>query len=1644
MSAKNDGKKKFDDLNIDSLVKPQDMASLGQLPGVSVRGLLSQLPGSSSTSPQKGKQMEEGKLLEKSEIPSSRLTLRLFQKQSEAGVDDKKPSTLSAVLSGSSSLECSEEKDEAMEEGGKVGGEERGELRGGESECGLTVSIKLGGNEEEGDVEEKITSEGREVGDLSEREGSESVPGDLRDGGMAILESDPAMGTASTGIECQLDMASTPDRLSPQTDSPDQDSQASRELVTPVASSDSRDTGQQMILPHQFHANQLNSHSSSTHHYSSSLPPSSTNLRHSQTPDNSSLVPFSQPPSSGATEFSQTSSTPPIFLPSSQPPPSSCAASFYSTLPLENTTCPTHEISSTVAPFDPSSLCSSQAESNASHLESTILPLSPTLLHPEAGTSCQVDENGTDNLLSLDHLLSELCSSVGMEVDGSVHDVLPLSAGESSQMVCAAVDAPSSFSLPQTNNVSDWFQNETQGTEVLMQQNGTGHFNGDGTTGEGGVALMTSSAHIPFSPKLPSEIQNGDENIDSTPKLHPLPAICPPLTAYDHSTSVSASVEALLSHPPLATTTLTEDSNTLLTTDILTTFDLSPKVSIPDVSTVSELRSASDDSSFPISELSSLSPDSHLPESSSLYRSPLRNLSASVPIPSVLRQARTPQFGDVPIKECRIELKPIGREWTPRKRHFSECDATQRERELRCVGVKPLPFPPKKLKFSELPAEGGDDEPTLGELSDQVHDIQPSDQLHVECAPVQLEIVDHEIVQPSLSNPEVGCPDIPTDPEVGCPDIPTDPEVGCPNIPTDPEVGCPDIPTDPEVSCPDIPTDPEIGCPDIPTDPEVGCSDIPTDPEVGCPDITDAEVGGPNIPTTTPHRHPSPEAPSSPIPSTTSEVTPVLPPTTNPQIVTPDTSDPVSATHPHQSVTEDAISHSSPSESQANTSKAPDVVQPASTVNELPADLREEMEKQGAPTDSHEMLKVSAKEPVHTSETVGEGEEINSEVGGVIHNQVPPPTVCEVEGAEEKCDDIEATPQHGVMHEELQEQSHTQESQIDLSSLGPEEAHTDLPTVTSVETQTTVSSAQINDVSQTAGPEEVGGVCVRSVATSTNGGSEVIERETEEDEKTAEKEEDNLCEKAISSERDENKPESLDEGSQPDCSPVEEFGLLHILAQVAAEASPKVDVMASDDPALTEDKGDPLQADVIGDKCVKISDDKTGGVYSQPSGSISRLEKGFVSEENASERMAVISTRHRRGGRRIRVWGRKVGNKRPAVENTVRRKVGGRGCVSLVASTEESCIVDVMGIAENKSSGEECVREGGSGVEEEQREIEESEGRREEDNLNGEESEQKDGVNKEGSVESKDPSPLVDSPSKSTDDAAQDLKSCDNVDIKTCDDDMKSCDDDMKSCDDDTKSCDDDTKSCDNDTKSCDDDVKSCDTGKLSGDEGKLYTELDVPGPPPEKKVKSSLGRWRGGRRRRGRGRGRSYEGRRKAKRKMQASLSEAEREVCAGMEPNGMDSELQTDVNSDDKEVTTLDTGNGDSKTGQSTTAMASPTMASLSHDMTSSPCTMTSPPHPIPTKHNSFQTQSTASPSKPGSVSLSLPVCIPLSKVEVIHYQSFQCYSTSQFQSGDVVWAKAAQLPGWPGVVINHKEWKRNKLKAAPVGKVSDHYRH
>ena len=51
------------------------------------------------------------------------------------------------------------------------------------------------------------------------------------------------------------------------------------------------------------------------------------------------------------------------------------------------------------------------------------------------------------------------------------------------------------------------------------------------------------------------------------------------------------------------------------------------------------------------------------------------------------------------------------------------------------------------------------------------------------------------------------------------------------------------------------------------------------------------------------------------------------------------------------------------------------------------------------------------------------------------------------------------------------------------------------------------------------------------------------------------------------------------------------------------------------------------------------------------------------------------------------------------------------------------------------------------------------------------------------------------------------------------------------------------------------------------------------------------------------------------------------------------------------------------------------------------------------------------------------------------VTSYYTIRCYP---FVIGDIVWARARQLPYWPGKIISHKDWKQHKLKPAPKAQV------
>ncbi len=81
--------------------------------------------------------------------------------------------------------------------------------------------------------------------------------------------------------------------------------------------------------------------------------------------------------------------------------------------------------------------------------------------------------------------------------------------------------------------------------------------------------------------------------------------------------------------------------------------------------------------------------------------------------------------------------------------------------------------------------------------------------------------------------------------------------------------------------------------------------------------------------------------------------------------------------------------------------------------------------------------------------------------------------------------------------------------------------------------------------------------------------------------------------------------------------------------------------------------------------------------------------------------------------------------------------------------------------------------------------------------------------------------------------------------------------------------------------------------------------------------------------------------------------------------------------------------------------------------------------------------QPQSSGGYSDDDTGTLSLLVCVPFKCLPNRVYM--QCYSASSFHIGDVVWAKAAGLAGWPGKIIKHTDWTMNKLQRPPAKHVS-----
>ena len=231
---------------------------------------------------------------------------------------------------------------------------------------------------------------------------------------------------------------------------------------------------------------------------------------------------------------------------------------------------------------------------------------------------------------------------------------------------------------------------------------------------------------------------------------------------------------------------------------------------------------------------------------------------------------------------------------------------------------------------------------------------------------------------------------------------------------------------------------------------------------------------------------------------------------------------------------------------------------------------------------------------------------------------------------------------------------------------------------------------------------------------------------------------------------------------------------------------------------------------------------------------------------------------------------------------------------------------------------------------------------------------------------------------------------------------------------------------------STDRDTGSRDTGKRSHDMfvgGEMTTDAELDLLTKKTRV------WRGeGRRGRRRGRGRRGGGRGRAGTRMgHNSMDSGSISMDSGQ--TSMDSESRSHEFGSTSEVMRLaKVKTNNERDGENETfGPLSPTKPSPSPSFT--PQSATPPVEHSPDTaavRNSPSPRSTQSPAQ-------LIVSLPLSLIKLPHHHSLECYSTSQFQPGDVVWAKAPQLPGWPGLVINHSQLRRNELEPAPQGKVS-----
>ncbi|CAI8036154.1 Methyl-CpG-binding domain protein 6 [Geodia barretti] len=625
------------------------------IPEMSVRGLLSRLPGSHSPSPQQTRQSDDRNLSEERQGVAKMAALRLMQSQKEAKQSEKSSPTLSAVLTGCSQNDIvGEEKKEG--DGNKGGSEDVAKERK-KLECELTISIKLNGHEESKDAT-PVNADGltgKEVNPTESESGNRST-GDrgMGDRGMELGAPSGSTETRSDrGSEsATLDISSTttPFSESAQLDPTCTTNTAQPRIESTISETDrpvANVTAAELLLTGDVSHSQPNGTTESTRNSPTFLQVNSTTT----TVQSSPLQPY-EVPNTLSVASSPDTILQPLHPTPLTPPPSAHVPSQTSLTGSEPAIAGDFECASLqegIFPQTPPRVPEDVPVTNFSEASSILhedcqtrnvsLNYDPSLFG--VGVASAV-EGAREEDVGL--ILAESCAIIeSSSFDFAPSECLVVSVPDKAHPLGAVPDnahhVSDNSSLGGTrvpvfeshshSNGSEWFQN---GTETLptvvhirealaVKQNGCGHID------EGGVVL---DVHFPQKTVLVAHENRVYSDRDSTPLPVPQTKLPRPL----QSLSLQLVPSAL---------------------------DTPTSLVAPD----------DDGCSPPISELSSLTPDSaHFgpsgtSSSSMVLVSPL---SSPVPLPSLPGPRWTPQRCEVTLRECRVNLRPLGKEWTPSKK----------------------------------------------------------------------------------------------------------------------------------------------------------------------------------------------------------------------------------------------------------------------------------------------------------------------------------------------------------------------------------------------------------------------------------------------------------------------------------------------------------------------------------------------------------------------------------------------------------------------------------------------------------------------------------------------------------------------------------------------------------------------------------------------------------------------------------------------------------------------------------------------------------------------------------------------------------------------------------------------------------------